>query len=559
MRKAITILMLFFTLLWFVATVPSLSLPTGTEEKKISIPDDLLKGWESISMDDMKLVINFLASDELEGREAGKRGSKIASMLISLWFQASNLQRSEEGKEAKDFFQEIPCVIADVDHSNSYLSLKKTDDPNHEKIFLFEEKVFYSPQSPESFSITAPILFAGYGIEAPEYHYNDYKEADARGKIVLVFNHEPQEKDESSIFKGKKTTRYSMPQIKAKIAQEKGALALVIMRDRNNPHPSMAATLSRRGDKEERGRFFGIENESYPIPIFYVEDEVADLLASGSAINFSAKQKEIDSTLKSEPFDIPGTSLILRVFMKNRKSLKVNNVVGVIKGNDEALKKEAVIVGAHYDHLGKKKSGKIYYGADDNASGVSALLSLVKAFSKNPVPPERSIIFVAFAAEEKGAIGSTYLSSHLPIPKEDVSVMINMDELGRNNSDEEENSNMAIAFMSGQSPELKEIIKKSNEHTGLDIRYYPSLKFHTSSDQAPFHNRDIPIIFFFSGFHSDYHQPSDTPDKINYHKLEKLTKLIYLTVWNLANRSEKVLFDKTITEEPEKDKFDKPF
>jgi hypothetical protein len=542
----------------FIVFLTSHSLPTEAQEKEEILPSDLLAGWDTISVEDMRFIVELLASDLLEGREAGKRGGKLASLFISSWFHTLNLESYvEEG--SKNFFQEIPCLSADVDHSRSFVSLKKRDDPHHEKIFLLEQEVFHSPQSPHSFSITAPLLFAGYGIEAPEYQYNDYEGVDAKGKIVIVFNHEPQEKVETSIFKGKKTTRYSMPQIKAKIAEKKGALALIIIRDRNNPHPTMAQTLSRRGDKEERGRFFGVVGPSDPIPIFFTEDEIADLIVEGSGLDLSAKQKEIDSTLKNASAAFPEATLTLRIFMEDHRKIKENNVVGVITGSDKKLKEEAVIIGAHFDHLGKKNNGEIYYGADDNASGISALLSLAKAFQANRIKPKRSIIFLAFAGEEKGVIGSTFFTSHMLLPKENISAMINMDELGRNNSDKEENSNMAIAFMSGQSPELKEIIRKSNKITGLDIRYYPTLKFYTNSDHDSFHNMDIPIIFFFSGFHSDYHQPSDKPEKINYPKLEKLTKMIYLTVWDLANRNGKVVFDPSITQEPEKDEFDKPY
>ncbi len=532
--------------------------PIKAEENIDTLPDNLHTGWETISEDDMHYIIGLLASDLFEGREAGEMGGKLASHFISSWFHALNLESyAEEG--SKNFFQEIPCLSANVDHSRSFVSLKKKDDPHYEKIFLLEKDVFYSAQSPHSFSITAPLLFAGYGIDAPKYKYNDYEGVNANGKIVIVFNHEPQEKEDTSVFRGKKATRYSMPQIKAEIAEKKGAIALIIIRDRNNPHPSMAQTLSRRGDKEERSRFFGAVNPSYPIPTFFAEDEVADLIIARTGIDLSGKQKAIDSTLRTVSMDIPGATLTLRLFMENHKEIAENNVMGVIRGIDEKLKKEAIIIGAHYDHLGKKSNGEIYYGADDNASGISTLLSLAKAFQANPVKPKRSIIFLAFAGEEKGVIGSTFFTSHMILPKENISAMINMDELGRNNSDEEENSNMAIAFMSGQAPELKEIIKKSNEVTGLDIRYYPTLSFYTNSDHDAFHNMDIPCIFFFSGFHSDYHQPSDIPDKINYPKLEKLTKMIYLTVWDLANRDDKVFFDSSITEEPEKDKFDKPF
>ncbi|MEW5806685.1 MAG: M20/M25/M40 family metallo-hydrolase [Acidobacteriota bacterium] len=521
-------------------------------------PDEALTGFRSISRNDIRTIVEILASDELEGREAEARGGRLASMFIASWLSAARIPAFGSGGFLNDYFQEIPCISADVDAGSSYISLEKEDGKEMDRKFPLEENAFYSPQSAENFSITAPVVFAGYGIEAPEYDYHDFGSFTMRGKIAIVFNHEPQEQDEKSIFKGAKATRYSMPQMKAQIAREKGAVALVIMRDRNNSHGSMRETLSRRGTKEERGHFLGIEGEPSLIPIFYVEDAVADEIFERSGIDLKEKQAEIDRTLKSEPVDLKGITLTLNVLMKDKKRISLNNVMAKIEGSDILFKDEAVIVAAHYDHLGVKPDG-IYHGADDNASGVSALLSLARALHINPVKPKRSIYFVSFAAEEKGVIGSKYLSSHLPVPKEKISVMINMDELGRNNSDREQNADMAIAFMSGQAPELKEIIRKSNEILGMDIKYYPTLTFLTNSDHSLFHDMSIPIVFFFSGFHGDYHKPTDMADKINYPKMERLTRLIYLTIWDIANREGKVKFDRSITKEPEKDEFDKPY
>ena len=522
-----------------------------------SAPQAALPGFDSISSSDMKLIIETLASDEFEGREADARGGRLASMFISAWLSAAGVPQWKGSEISNGFLQPVPCLSADVDTANSFISLKKKT-AGSEKIFPLEGEVFHSPQSPENFSVTAPVVFAGYGIDAPEYDYSDYGASDVRGKIVIAFNHEPQEKDEKSIFRGTKTTRYSMPQVKAQTAQERGAVALLIIRDRNNLHRSMAETLAMRGSKEERGHFLGIEGDLPSIPIFYLEDSAADEIFRASAIDPGKTQAEIDKSLKSEPVSLDDVTLALNVVMKDKKRIVLNNIISKLDGSDSKLKDEAVIVSAHYDHLGSRPEG-IYHGADDNASGVASLLMLARAFNSNPVKPKRSIYFVFFTAEEKGVIGSKYFASNLPLQKEKISAVINLDELGRNNMDKESNADMAIAFTSGQSPELREIVKKSNGPVGLDMKYYPTLRFLTNSDHALFHNMMIPVIFFFSGFHDDYHKTTDTADKINLSKLDKLTRLAYGTILDIANRESRIRFDPGITAEPEKDEFEKPY
>ncbi len=550
-----------FVVLTLLAALLALSLCflTAADEKggTAVVPEPAHQGFDTISYDDLKSIVALLASDDFEGREADSQGERITAAFITAWLSGSGIQGWKGGNTMNDYIQMIPCVAADVDTGSSSLVLQM-HRPDAEKSFALESDAYYSPQSPNSVSLSAPVVFAGYGIDAPEYGYNDYGSFDVRDKIVIVFNHEPQEKIETSIFRGAKMTRYTMPQTKARIAQERGARALVIMRDRNNPHRSMGETLAMRGSKEERGHFLGIEGAQPLIPILYIEDPVADEIFARSKIDLKETQARIDETLKSMPVLLKDVTLSLNMVMKDEKKLTLRNLIAMIEGADRTLKEEALIVGAHYDHLGMKPEG-IYHGADDNATGVAALLMTSRAFEMNSARPKRSIYFVFFAAEEKGVIGSTFLSTHLPVQKERISAMLNLDELGRNNMDKEENAMMAIAFTSGQSPELKKIVQDGNAVIGLDMKYYPTLRFLTNSDHSLFHDMEIPVIFFFSGFHEDYHQTTDTAEKINYTKLEKLTQLIYLTAWEIANRDEKIRFDTSITQESEKDEFERPY
>lgn len=537
----------------------SLCFHTAADQKEtlVAVPGSARAGFESISHDDLKSIVTLLASDDFEGREAETRGERLTAAFISAWLSGSGIEGWKGGKAMNEYVQVIPCIAADVDAENSsvLLQMRRLDS---EKSFALESEVYYSPQSSENISFSAPVVFAGYGIDAPEYGYDDYGSFDVQGKIVIVFNHEPQEKVETSIFRGAKTTRYTMPQTKARTAQERGALALVIMRDRNNPHRSMGETLAMRGSKEERGHFLGIDGAPPLIPILYIEDPVADEIFARSKIDLKERQAKIDETLKSTPILLKDVTLSLKMTMKNEKKLTLHNIIARVEGVDNTRKDEALIVGAHYDHLGTKPEG-IYHGADDNATGVAALLTIARAFEVNSVRPKRSIYFVFFAAEEKGVVGSKFLTTHLPVQKDRIAAMLNLDELGRDNMDREENAAMAIAFSSGQAPELKKIVQDSNSRIGLDMKYYPTLRFLTNSDHSLFHDMDIPVIFFFSGFHGDYHQTTDTAEKINYAKLEKLTQLIYLTIWEIASRDEKVRFDTSITEEPEKDEFERPY
>ncbi|MFQ6617753.1 MAG: M28 family metallopeptidase, partial [Fidelibacterota bacterium] len=254
-----------------------------------------------------------------------------------------------------------------------------------------------------------------------------------------------------------------------------------------------------------------------------------------------------------------GKRITLASVLKSKSYLEIGNVIAYLPGNDQQLREEAVIIGAHYDHLGKR-NGEIYYGADDDASGTAALIEIAEAFSMVETPPARSIIFAAFGGEEKGTLGSTYYTDNPPFSIEKTAAMLQMDMVGRNGAESYRemsdpsltvrNRNKIFLFGSAQAKDLESISDSANAEVGLEMVYEPNVSFSAGSDHVAFHKKGIPVIFYFSGFHTDYHKPTDTADKINYEKLERVARLVFITAWKIASREEKLSFDRNVTSVP---------
>jgi Zn-dependent M28 family amino/carboxypeptidase len=243
-----------------------------------------------------------------------------------------------------------------------------------------------------------------------------------------------------------------------------------------------------------------------------------------------------------------------------RKLHPTQNILGLVQGSDPGLRDEVTIVGAHYDHDGEA-FGQIWYGADDNGSGTAAILELAEAFAKGSRPPARSVLLCAWAGEEKGLLGSRYYVSHPLFPLNRTVAMLQMDMIGRNEEHpanrsqqipEErasENSNSLNVLGSAFSPDLKAIISSMNSQPALNLHFrydFGAEDLMRRSDQWSFLQKGIPAIFFFTGLHPDYHTPRDTADKINYPKLEKVAKLVYLTAFQLATSPTRPQFVKAV-------------
>jgi hypothetical protein len=496
--------------------------------------------------------VRFIASELFEGRLAGQNGDVLAERYIQALYEQTGLQPLPA---LDDFRQGFTINETSLDRDKTYLGLKAKGKTT---FFKLDREVFYLVQRTSDITISAPVVFAGFGITAPEYDYDDYAGIDVEGKIVLILSGEPGGPDRSDKFRGRAPTRHSFARAKEAAARSHGAAGVVLVTAGEGPDYDQS--LPRRYAREMAQPYFSLEGEEAKIPVFYATRPVARAILEGSGIDPNQRRDNINQQIKPASSAVTGKEVVLNVRLASVTGKSVANVIGYLEGSDPALKEEFIVVAAHHDHLGRGAGGEVYYGADDNASGVAGLLEIARIFGTGGDRLSRSLLFVSFCAEEQGLLGDKYFADHLPIPREAVRVLINLDMIGRNNMDKAENGNMFIVFTSAQTPALEKIVRSEAKALDQDVRVAPYVRFHGNSDHIVFHDQRVPVIYYFSGFHSDYSRPTDTTDRIIPSKIVKVVEHLYRLVTVLAADGEIDLdFDNTITVEPEKDEFENPY
>jgi aminopeptidase YwaD len=457
--------------------------------------------------------VKYLASDELKGRGDGSPELNKAADYIAAQFRRLGLHPMGGDNT---YFQKFELTTGAQIGSQNQLELNGT------QLKINDEFV------PIAFSNTAqasgPLVFAGYGITAPEYHYDDYQGIDAHGKIVVVLRHEPQESDPKSPFDGTNFTRHASFIDKGINAKQHGAAGIIFITDLNH-------------DNEEVGPATRTaETDDIGIPAVHAKREAFLNVFKQSGKDIAGIQKKIDMDLKPESFELPSVHVALNTeIIRTRKT--VENVIGALPGSDPALKDEWVVVGAHYDHLGlgdrnslaPSQIGQIHHGADDNASGTAGVMELARLAAKNKQEWKRSVLFITFAGEELGLFGSSDFVNHPTIPLNNIVAMINMDMIGRLNNDR-----LFVGGV-GTSPQFKPWLEELNKPVHLELDYSDS--GYGASDHMSFNAKKIPVLFFFSGLHTDYHKPSDTADKINANGAVKVLGLVYATMDKLSSNA----------------------
>src|SRR5215471_16259994 len=454
--------------------------------------------------------VKYLAGDELKGRGDGSPELDKAADYIAGQFRLSGL-RPMGGDNT--YFQKFELT------TGARIGARNELDLNGKPFKINDEFV------PITFSNTAqvsgPLVFAGYGITAPEFHYDDYQGIDTHGKIVVVLRHEPQESDPKSPFDGTNSTRHASFINKAINAKQHGAAAIVYLTDLNHDNEEVGSA-TRTEETDELG-----------IPAVHARREAFLAVFKQAGKDIGGIQKKIDMDLKPESFELPTVQIAVATeIIRTRKT--VRNVIGALPGSDPALRNEWVVVGAHYDHLGlgdrnslaPSQIGQIHHGADDNASGTAGVMELARLAAKNKQEWKRSVLFIAFAGEELGLFGSSDFVNHPTIPLKDVVAMINMDMIGRLNNDR-----LFVGGV-GTSPQFKPWLEELNKPVHLELDYSDS--GYGASDHMSFNAKKIPVLFFFSGLHTDYHKPSDTADKINANGAVKVLALVYMTGTKMA-------------------------
>lgn len=443
---------------------------------------------------DPKDTLPYLAGDELQGRGVGMPGLDMAADFIASEFAADGLKPAPG---ASDFFQKFDFTTQSGPGPKTTLSIPgrtlTLDEDYLPMRFSIEEK------------FSAPAVFVGYGVSAPEAGYDDYDGIDVKGKVVIAMRYEPMNaRGQSRLVPASGAAEWSNHatfDAKAKAAADHGAAALLLV----NPPDSEPDLLL---------PFSGAFASEATIPVLQVKQTVVEqLLGQAQAPDLKALRQQIDSTFKPCSISL-GEEPVSGEVQIDTITAHLKNVVGILPGAGPNAN-QFVIVGAHYDHLGLGRLGEpfgprgsIYHGADDNASGTATVLELASRFSQSP-PPSRSIVFICFTAEEEGIVGSQYFVNHSPIPLDKTIAMVNLDMVGRVREQ--------TLYVGGQgtAKDFDAILAQADLDSPLHLRSIGRGGL-GPSDHMSFARRHIPVLFFFSGIHADYHRPTDIAAKINY-------------------------------------------
>ena len=477
---------------------------------------------DSIEPRDVDRHIEWLAADERSGRDTPMRGLDEAAAYLAKELEAFGLQPVSEGPDP----YYLPwSTRALVPGPASELTAHVPGNEQTEK--TFELGVDWIPAwvSAER-EVRGRVVFAGYGITARDERYDDYGGKSIHGKIAIVLSNEPRQKSKGKRFEGETGTKYSSIRSKAENAAEHGAIALIVV-----PNPAHHPTDAPLGDQLPRMARGGRSNvrprEPAPIPVISVRRSVAEELLGRP---LAPLQKGIDRSLHNKL--VSGETVELRIRVGLEESNATTQNVGALKpGSDPSLRDEIVIIGAHYDHIGvTDDTVEVNPGADDNGSGTTALLEIAQALGSSELETRRSVLVLFFSGEEKGLLGSKDYVARPRFPLEKTVAMLNLDMVGRNDPRRVE------VLGHKENPRLYGIARRAAADRsvgGLRIDE-GSAEFFERSDHFPFHERGIPVLFFFSGLHEDYHQPTDKPERIDRRKIVRVARTVLLTALEIA-------------------------
>jgi len=470
--------------------------------------------------------IRALASPDMEGRGAGTKGLTRAEHMIEKRYKEVHLDPAGVNGYEQPFSVITGARLKSDNHCTVHTPDGKKD--------LKAEQDFVPFSFSSSGSVAAPVVFAGYGATADEFHYDDYGDLEVKDKIVVVLRYEPSGFAEKSGNHG--LTTHSQLITKAINARNHGAKALIVLN-------------GKLGDGEEDllTRFGSVSGpENVGIVMAQVKNATADAWFQAAGKSLKDAQDQINSTTKPASFAFPDSLHVLLNIDIETTRATINNVLAWLPGQTD----EYVIVGAHYDHLGRgnfdslapSQIGQIHPGADDNASGTAGVLELARLLAPQRGQLKRSILFMNFSGEELGLLGSAAWVKNPTRPLAKAVAMINMDMIGRIKDDK-----VYIGGV-GTGSTFKTVLEQAQKDAPFKIEY--SAGGYSSSDHTSFVTKKIPVLFFFSGLHSDYHKPSDTWDKINGTSAAKLLDMVESVTVQLASAQDPPAFQVVAEDKP---------
>ena len=506
------------------------------------------------SVERLRADVTYLASDKLEGRRTGTPGANAAADFIAKEFGRLKLKPGDKS----GFLQPFPYVAGiDLGKTNK---LQFSDNGGNLRVGEDWTPVGISTNA---FIEKASAVFVGYGLNVSELKYDDYADVNVTGRIAVAFAGTPDGDNPHGQF-----ARYDEVRWKAIAARNAGAKALVVIAHETNFKDDRLSRLRYDNSGGDAGIPVAVISKQTAVKLLGMEDlDVLGRMERTIAAWVVGGGRAANCTQPcgvTHNFKLPITSDLTLTTDLVRREAAAANVIGILEGSDPALKNETIVIGAHYDHLGHggagslaTKEGEIHHGADDNASGVAGVLELARIFSAQTPRPRRSIVFATFSGEEEGLLGSNYYVNHPTVPLADTIAMINMDMIGRM-----KNKSLTVGGM-GTAAEWSALVENANKMQGMTVtasqgnapagtqvaggmpivvaangqpivHIDPAKQFtltlnadgYGPSDHSSFYAKKIPVLFFWTGTHQDYHKPSDTAEKINYDDESRILGLV---------------------------------
>lgn len=511
---------------------------------------------DSIRLADLRADLYFLAGDGFKGRLVGTPENALAADYVRSRFERAGLK---PGAPNGSYVQATQLMIASLGERNALaISL-----PGGTTLALTPEQDFYPQRFSASGAIKAPVVYAGFGILAPALGYDDYGDR-VKGRIALILEHEPGERDPKSPFDGVVTAEAAVAIKKVLAAQEKGAVGVLFVTDvHNHPAPANFEAAARAFWPPQAPRVDRFTLASWAdrvrIPVGQISPALAEIMVRGTGRSLLELSKAAETArgFTALPLDSVEAALTTAV---NRHIVADRNLLGYIEGTDPKLKDEVVIVSAHYDHEGAD-GAVIYNGADDDGSGTVALMAIADAYARAAAAnqrPRRSVLFACWGSEERGPLLGAWAYTENPtFPLGQTVAVLNMDMIGRNEEVQvgggprfnglevqtaESNRNALNILGYSRHPELSATVERANRSAvgiGLELKLRydnNSSNLLRRSDQWPFLQNGVPALWFHSGLHPDYHTQFDRPEKINYEKMERIARLVHQSSWVIANQ-----------------------
>lgn len=489
----------------------------------------------SITIRDLKRHLSFLASDELGGRYTLSPSINVAARYLASQLESFGYRGGARGGS---FFQKVPLAHRKVDSSASKLTINVGGAKQE-----FKYGDDFAIETPGEYDLSGDLIFVGYGVSSPDNNYDDYAKLDVKGKIVVMVMGSPATLSNAQV---------SEDEVYAGAAQAHGARAAIAI-----PSPPLLAAW------EQMKSFF--QQESIGLPQKSSDSKIPSFMAGPNLIKAIAAVMGKNETYLTQPAGKPlmpapiGGSAQINLKISVKDAPLAQNVVGILEGSDQKLKDEYLVISAHYDHLQTATSGEVFNGADDDGSGTSAILELAEAFATGP-RSKRSILVVFHTGEEIGLFGSEFNTDYEPVvPLKNMVADLNIDMIGRsrepgnNDPRDKELTDKDSIYIIGAdklSTELHKLNEQTNSETArmrFDYTYndetHPE-QFYYRSDHYNYAKHGIPVIFYFTGVHSDYHRTTDDINKIDFEKMLRITRMVFATGWRIANMDTRLVVDK---------------